>query len=457
MPTRRSSTWSMRPTPWAPPSSCRRSTSVHRREALAVERDRDAALEGDRDLDRGRRVGRRDGPLVGVGRRRDPRVLEDPGLARAAPQVDVDRVRAGLGDRDLDAALVGVVDLLVAGQAHPDAHRRDDLEPRIERVRRDIEADLVVALAGAAVGDRVGALALGDLDEELRDQRPGERGRQRVGALVQRVGLEVRPHEVGHEPLAGIDDVGARRAGRHRPLLDALAQRAAAEVDGQRDHLGVVLLLEPGDGDGRIESARVGEDDLLHEYGTSAIDDGDAPAPMASKRARHRSRRASSAKRTRSVLSPARVPSCSCSVDSSIACAITLAVPGVPVSTRISPLRPIVTGMSLRIRWSRSFEATVAVGTRSSRRHVDVAVGARRLHQPEVRDVARHRGLRDREALLGQRVHQLALAAHRSRHHELADGPLAEALELLAGHVASSVLADPGRFRRRRRRPSGPR
>ena len=177
----------------------------------------------------------------------------------------------GLGDRDLDAALVRVVDLLVAGQAHPDAHRRDDLEPRIERVRRDIEADLVVALAGAAVGDRVGALALGDLDEELRDQRPGERGGQRVGALVERVGLEVRPDEVGHEALAGIDDVGARRAGRHRPLLDALAQRAAAEVDGERDDLGVVLLLEPGDGDRRIESARVGEDDLLHEYGTSGI------------------------------------------------------------------------------------------------------------------------------------------------------------------------------------------
>ena len=52
------------------------------------------------------RVGRRDRPLVGVGRRRDPRVLEDAGLARAAPQVDVDRVRRGLGDRDLDAALV---------------------------------------------------------------------------------------------------------------------------------------------------------------------------------------------------------------------------------------------------------------------------------------------------------------------------------------------------------------
>ena len=88
---------------------------------------------------------------------------------------------------------------------------------------RDIEADLVVALAGAAVGDGVGALALGDLDQELRDERPGEGRGQRVGALVQGVGLEVRPHEVGHEPLAGVDHVGARGAGGHRPILDALA------------------------------------------------------------------------------------------------------------------------------------------------------------------------------------------------------------------------------------------
>ena len=59
----------------------------------------------------------------------------------------------------------------------------------------DVEADLVVALAGAAVGDRVGAFALGDLDEQLRDQRPRERRGQRVGALVERAGLQVRPHE----------------------------------------------------------------------------------------------------------------------------------------------------------------------------------------------------------------------------------------------------------------------
>ena len=131
-------------------------------------------------------------------------------------------------------------------------------------MRRDIEADLVVALAGAAVGDRVGALALGDLDEELRDQRPGEGRRQRIGALVQGVGLEVRPDVVGHEPLARVDHVGARGAGRHRPILDAGPQRPAAQVDRQGHDLDAELFLEPGDGDRRVETTRIREDDLVH-------------------------------------------------------------------------------------------------------------------------------------------------------------------------------------------------
>ena len=62
-----------------------------------------------------------------------------------------------------------------------------------------------------------------------------------------------------------------------------------------------------------------------------------------------------------------------------MAWATTLAVPGVPVRTRMSPLRPTVTGMSVRIRRRRSSEA----GARRragdvGHRDVDVAVRARR-------------------------------------------------------------------------------
>src|SRR4029079_7444351 len=133
------------------------------RQPLAIDGHRDAALELDGQLDRGRRVRRGHRPLVGVGWRRGPRVLEDAGLARPAPEVDVDRVRRGLRDRDLDPALGGVVDLLVAGQAHSDPHRRDALQPRVEGVDRHIEPDLVVAFARAAVSNRVRALAAGHL------------------------------------------------------------------------------------------------------------------------------------------------------------------------------------------------------------------------------------------------------------------------------------------------------
>ena len=127
-----------------------------------------------------------------------------------------------------------------------------------------VEADLVVALARAAVGHGVAALAVGDLDEQLCDERSRQRGGQRVDALVQRVGLEAGPDELADEAVAAIDDVGAAGAGRERARGDAITQRVATEVDRQGHDLGVVLLLEPGHRDRCIQPARIGEHDLLH-------------------------------------------------------------------------------------------------------------------------------------------------------------------------------------------------
>ena len=226
-------------------------------------------------------------------------------------------------DRDLDAALDGVVDLLLARQAHAHAHRRDDLQLGVERADRDVEADLVVALAGAAVGDRVGALALRDLDQQLGDERPGERRGERdrrpgTCAFAWRLGNtnwrtnRSRPSTT-YALLAPADD--GRRS-------DALAQRAAADIHGQGDDLGVVLLAQPGDRDRCVQTARVGEDDLLHEEtsvgmrrcsaNAGVTESGMASetlAASAANRSSQRSRRGSSANRTRSVSSPASVPS----------------------------------------------------------------------------------------------------------------------------------------------------
>ena len=129
---------------------------------------------------------------------------------------------------------------------------------------RDVEADLVVALAGAAVGDGVGAFLVGDLDQKLGDHRPGHGGGQRVDALVERAGLDVRPAEVAHETLPAVDDVGPAGAGADGPAIDVLLEHAAAEVDGEGDDLDVVLLAQPGDGDRGVESTGISEHHLVH-------------------------------------------------------------------------------------------------------------------------------------------------------------------------------------------------
>ncbi len=107
-------------------------------------------------------------------------------------EVVVDGVRAWpCSDADRDVVLRRVVDAVVAGHA-PHPHRGEHLEVGGEGAHADLEAHLVVALAGAAVRDRVGAELTGRDDEVLGDHRARERGHERVLALVERVGPRAR-------------------------------------------------------------------------------------------------------------------------------------------------------------------------------------------------------------------------------------------------------------------------
>ena len=205
----------------------------------------------------GRELGPRD-ELEDVVVGRVHEVLDPLALARAAPQVVVDRVRRGLGAAlDRDAVLAGVGDLLVAAHL-PGAHGRDHLQLGRQGGDRRLDADLVVALAGAAVGDRVAAGLARVVDGELGDQRPAERGEERVAVAVVGVGLDRRGDVVARELLARVDDVAVERAELQRLALDDLVVLARlAEVDGERDDLGLVLVLDPLEHHARVQAARV--------------------------------------------------------------------------------------------------------------------------------------------------------------------------------------------------------
>ena len=216
----------------------------------------------------GRLVGRflgRERALEDVGRRLDVRVLQHFSFRGGVQQVGVDgegRLAAlVLGDEDL--VLLGEVDQVGARLELPFPPGRDDLDVGVERVGRQLEAHLVVALAGGAVGDRVGARVMGDLDEALGDERAGDRGAEQVDAFVERVHAEHREDEVAHEFLAQILDVDLLDAEHLGLAARRLQLLALAEIGGESHHLGAVGRLQPFQDDRGVEAAGIGEHDLF--------------------------------------------------------------------------------------------------------------------------------------------------------------------------------------------------
>ena len=85
------------------------------------------------------------------------RVFERAALVRDVPDVAVAAVDLGGGGGDGHVVRRGVVDGVLARNDVPLAPRRDHRKLRRQRLVGQLEADLVVALAGAAVGQRVAA------------------------------------------------------------------------------------------------------------------------------------------------------------------------------------------------------------------------------------------------------------------------------------------------------------
>ena len=156
---------------------------LQRGDVVTVNLDRNALLEFDDDLIFDRRECRIVGIGVAVLGRAIPRILKEAGFNGAAPHVLVDGERALLGLHDRKLMLLSECDLDVTGQRQV-TDRADGLQCRINGGDGHLETDLVVALAGAAMGDGVGAELVGGAHEMLGDERAGNGGNQRIHTLI---------------------------------------------------------------------------------------------------------------------------------------------------------------------------------------------------------------------------------------------------------------------------------
>src|SRR5690349_16191307 len=103
--------------------------------------------------------------------------------------------------------LLGIGDQVTPSAEAPRPPRRDDHDAGLERVVRQLETYLVVALARRAVRDGGRADVAGDLDLALGDERPRDRCAEEIAGLVDGVGAQYGKHEVARELLAQIVDV----------------------------------------------------------------------------------------------------------------------------------------------------------------------------------------------------------------------------------------------------------
>ena len=204
--------------------------------------------------------------LVCLGGWVEPGILENTGLVGDMEEVPVHRVRLPERGFDGNPVFPAVRDhLRAAGEFLPEGvelPRRDDGELGRQRHVGKLEAALIVALAGGAMGDRVRLLLLRNGELRLGDQGTRDRGSEVILAFIDGIRAHHRIDEVAREFLNQVEGMvprGARAAGLGGETLQFLL---LADVRGKGDDLRVVGLLQPFENDRGIEPARVCEDDF---------------------------------------------------------------------------------------------------------------------------------------------------------------------------------------------------
>ncbi len=158
------------------------------------------------------------------------RILERAALVAQVPQVAVARVEVARGLEHRDAVSFGVGERVLARADVPLAPRRDHRELRRQRQVGQLEAHLVVALAGAAVSQRVGAQALARTTPDATRSAAAP-ARCRAGSGPRRPRRRAAP---GSRSRARTACAGPRPRRRRRPARAPALRGRPARRPGRR-------------------------------------------------------------------------------------------------------------------------------------------------------------------------------------------------------------------------------
>src|SRR5713226_2205334 len=230
----------------------------------AVHGDRETGFKADFDF-RGfiRRFFRGDDPLPhgfvgGIGG-----IFELAAFVAEVPDVAVAAVDIFFALLHRDIVFLRVGDGVFAGIDVPLAPRRDDLQIGGNGFVGEFETHLVVAFAGAAVGKAVSAEFQRDFGLTLAEDGAGHGGAEQISVLVDGAGAQRRPNVVADEFFAQVFDASGGGAGGERFFSRGFEVFLLADVADHGDDFALIIFFQPGNTDGGIEPAGVGEDDFF--------------------------------------------------------------------------------------------------------------------------------------------------------------------------------------------------
>src|SRR6266851_4520424 len=162
-----------------------------------------------------------------------------------------------------NVVVLSVGDGVFAGSNVPLAPGSDDLQIGRDGFVGQFETHLVVAFAGATVGKTVGAELGRGCGLPLAEDGAGHGRPEQIGVFVDGAGAQRRPDVVAHKFFAQVLDVGAGGAGGQRFFSRGFEIFLLADVADHGDDFALIIFLEPGNDDGSVEPAGIGEDDFL--------------------------------------------------------------------------------------------------------------------------------------------------------------------------------------------------
>src|SRR5262249_10453022 len=127
----------------------------------------------------------------------------------------------------------------------------------------ELEANLVVAFASAAVGKAIGAEFQRDFGLTLGDDGTRHGSAEEISVFVNGSRAERGPDEIADEFFSQVFDGRGRSASGESFFVCGLKIFLLTDVADHGDDFAVVIFLEPGNDDAGIESAGIGQHDFL--------------------------------------------------------------------------------------------------------------------------------------------------------------------------------------------------